>query len=146
MASARRGSYEDGGAVAEKGADMAARTPEECDALFARHVNDGELDAVVALYEPRASLVQQDRSTASGHGPIREVLSGLVAMHPTLRMNVTQVVRVGDDLAVLYNDWSMTGKGPDGGPAALSGKAIEIVRRQSNGTWLFAVDDPWARS
>lgn len=124
---------------------MAAHTPEECDALFARHVNAGELDAVVALYEPRASLVQQDRSAASGHGAIREALAGFVAMHPTLHMNVKQVVRAGDDLAVLYNDWSMTAKGPDGKPVALSGKATEIVRRQPNGTWLFAVDDPWAR-
>jgi ketosteroid isomerase-like protein len=75
-----------GGAVAEEGVDMAARTPEECDALFARHVNAGEVDAVVALYEPRATLVQQDRSTASGHGAIREALSGFATMHPTLRM------------------------------------------------------------
>jgi uncharacterized protein (TIGR02246 family) len=123
---------------------MPARTPEECDALFARYVNAGDVDAVVALYEPGASLVQQDRGTASGHGAIREALAGFAEMQPTLRMNVKQVVRAGEDLAVLYNDWTMSAKGPDG-PQELAGKAIEIVRRQPDGTWRFAVDDPWAR-
>ena len=66
-------------------------------------------------------------------------------MRPALRMNVKTVVRSGDDLAVLYNDWSMSARGPDGGPLELTGKALEIVRRQPDGSWLFVVDDPWAR-
>ena len=66
-------------------------------------------------------------------------------MKPKVTMNVTKVVRAGDDLAVLYNEWSLTANGPDGKPIAMSGKAMEIVRRQPDGTWLFAVDDPFAR-
>ncbi len=27
----------------------------------------------------------------------------------------------------------------------LAGKAIEVVRRQADGTWRFAIDDPYAR-
>jgi len=48
----------------------------------------------------------------------------------------------GEDLAVLYNDWSLRA---DGKPAELVGKAMEVVRRQPDGTWLFAVDAPFAR-
>ena len=33
------------------------RSAEECDALFERHMNTGDLDALVALYEPNATLV-----------------------------------------------------------------------------------------
>ena len=124
---------------------MPARTPEECDALFATSINSGNLEGLVALYEPQASLVQQDGTPARGTAAIREGLAGFVAMHPKITMNVTKVVRAGDDLAVLYNDWSLTAKGPDGNPMAMSGKAMEIVRRQRDGTWMFAVDDPFAR-
>jgi uncharacterized protein (TIGR02246 family) len=124
---------------------MPARTPEECDALFAVSVDKDDLEGLVALYEPKATLVQQDGTSASGTAAIREGLAGLVAMRPKITMNVTKVVRAGDDLAVLYNDWSMTAKGPDGNPIAMSGKAMEIVRRQSDGTWKFAVDAPFAR-
>jgi uncharacterized protein (TIGR02246 family) len=124
---------------------MPAHTAEGCDALFAQYLNAGDLDGLVALYEPCASLVQQSGTPASGTAAIRAGLAGFVAMQPRITMNVIRVVRSGDDLAVLYNDWSLSAKGPDGNPIALTGKAIEIVRRQKDGTWLFAVDDPFAR-
>jgi uncharacterized protein (TIGR02246 family) len=124
---------------------MPAKTPEECDALFAQHANAADLDRLVALYEPHACLVQQDGTMARGTAAIREGLGGLVAMKPKLTMKVTKVVRAGDDLAVLYNDWTMSAQGPDGNTITVSGRALEIVRRQGDGTWLFAVDDPFAR-
>ena len=60
-------------------------------------------------------------------------------------MNVGRIVKAGDDIAVLYNDWTLSATGPDGAPFADQGKATEIVRRQRNGTWRFVVDDPRAR-
>ena len=54
-------------------------------------------------------------------------------------------LRNGDNLAVLYNDWSMSVRTPDGQAHEMSGKAIEVVCRQGDGSWKFAVDDPFAR-
>jgi uncharacterized protein (TIGR02246 family) len=124
---------------------MAARTPEDCDRLFGEYVNGGDLESLIALYEPTASLVQQDGSVATGHSAIRKALSGFAAMQMKIRMNVVKAVKAGEDLAVLYNDWSMSAKGPDGQPVEMAGKATEVVRRQPDGTWRFAVDDPFAR-
>jgi ketosteroid isomerase-like protein len=39
----------------------------------------------------------------------------------------------------------MSAKGPDGVLIERSGRAIEIVRRQTDGTWRVAIDDPYAR-
>ena len=36
---------------------MPAQKPEECDNLFEKYVNEGNLDALVDLYEPNATLV-----------------------------------------------------------------------------------------
>jgi uncharacterized protein (TIGR02246 family) len=124
---------------------MPARSAEECDRLFAEHLNAGDLDGLIALYETTGSLVQQDGSVASGHVALREALGGFLAMQPKIRMNVVQVVKSGDELAVLYNDWSTAVVGPDGQAMQMAGKAIEVVRRQPDGTWLFAVDAPFAR-
>ena len=41
------------------------RTPEDCDRLFAEHVNAGDLDALLALYEPACCLVQADGTVAT---------------------------------------------------------------------------------
>ena len=124
---------------------MAARTPEECDRLFAQYVNVGNLEALVGLYEPRATFVPQEGVPVTGTTRIREALAGFAAMKPALTMNIKKVVVAGDDLAVLYNDWTMSATGPDGTAISGSGKATEIVRRQSDGTWRFVVDDPFGR-
>lgn len=125
---------------------MHPRTPEECDALFAQHVNAGDLDALVALYEPAATLVAAPGQTAVGHAAIRDALAGLIAAGVRITMHVIRVARAGDDLAVLYNDWSARGTGPDGAPVESTGKAFEVVRRQADGTWRFAIDDAYGRS
>jgi uncharacterized protein (TIGR02246 family) len=126
---------------------MTARTPEQCDELFGTYVNSRDLDSLVALYESQASLVNEDGTAARGIAAIRETLQGSFSAlsEGKLTMNVVRVIRCGDDLAVLYNDWSMVGKTADGAAFEMKHKAMEIVRRQSDGTWRFAVDDPYAR-
>ena len=124
---------------------MPARTPGDCDRLFEEHVNAGDVEAVVALYEEGASLAQHDGGVATGHAAIRGVIRRLVAMQAKLHNDVVRVVEGGEDLATLYNDWSISAKGRDGHPIERAGKAIEVVRRQADGTWRFAIDDPYAR-
>jgi uncharacterized protein (TIGR02246 family) len=124
-----------------------AQTPEQCDELFGRYVNSRDLDNLVALYEAQASLMNEDGTVSQGSVAIREAMQEIFAALPEgeITMNVVRVVRAGDDLAVLYNDWSLVGKTADGLPVAMKHKAMEIVRRQADGTWRFAVDDPYAR-
>lgn len=124
---------------------MPARTPADCDRLFEAHVNAGDVEAVVALYEEGGSLVQRDGAVATGHAAIRRVITRLVGIRTVLRNDVVRVIEAGEDLALLYNDWSMSAKGRDGNPIETAGKAVEVVRRQPDGTWRFAIDDPYAR-
>lgn len=123
---------------------MTAKTPEDCDRLFGEAVNRGDAAAVAALYES-GGVLTLDGSVFTGPDQIRAVLEGMVATKARLTMNVTKVLRGGDDVAVLYNDWRMTVTGPDGKAQESSGKAIEIVRRQADGSWKFVIDDPNAR-
>lgn len=123
---------------------MVARSPEDCDRLFGECVNAGDLEGLLTLYEPDAVLVSQDGSVASGRDAIRDVLAGLVEAGGRIHMEVVRVVRAGDDLALLYNDWSFRATG-ETGPVAMSGRALEFVRRQADGSWRFAIDDPYAR-
>ncbi len=126
---------------------MPARTPEQCDELFGAYVNARDLDNLVALYEAQATLVNEDETVATGSAAIRETIKGLFAAFPEgkINMNVVRVVRSGEDVAVLYNDWNMSGKTADGSPFTMQHKAMEVVRRQPDGTWRFVIDDPYAR-
>jgi uncharacterized protein (TIGR02246 family) len=122
-----------------------ARSPEECDDLLGEYLAAGDLDAIVDLYEPSACFITETREMHVGHDGIRAAFVDFAAARPRLRPNIVQVLRNGNDLVVLYNDWTLSVVGPDGQPIELSGKAIETVRRQPDGTWRFAIDDPFGR-
>lgn len=123
---------------------MEATKPEDVDRLFEERVNAGDLDGVLAFYEPGATLVMPE-GDITGAAAFRDSTRQMLAARLRLQTKVTKVVRVGEDLAVLYNDWTGSMTGPDSQPTALAGKAIEVVRRQADGTWRYIVDDPWAR-
>jgi len=129
----------------KEGNAMSARTPEECDTLFERHLNAGDLDALVGLYEPGATLVMAPGEASVGHAAIREALGGLIAQKARLTLTVAQVLRAGDDVAVLYGEWHGHYTDPDGALAEVAGQSVEVVRRQADGTWRFAIDDPFGR-
>jgi uncharacterized protein (TIGR02246 family) len=122
-----------------------ATSPEACDHLFGEHVNAGDLEALLALYEPGCSFVRRDGGVARGHAEIRAVLERLLTKHAKMSYDIVKVVQSGEDLALVYNDWHLSAKRPDGQPVEASGKAIEVVRRQPDGTWRFILDDPYAR-
>jgi len=122
-----------------------ARSPEECDHLLGEFLAAGDLGAIVDLYEVGASFVTQTREVRTGRDAIRAAFEPLAATKPRLRSNIVLTLRNGDNLAVLYNDWTMTMAGADGKPVEMTGKAIETVCRQGDGTWRFAIDDPFGR-
>jgi len=39
--------------------------------------------------------------------------------------------------------WSFQGTGPDGAPVTLTGQNADVLRRQSDGSWRFVIDNPW---
>ena len=120
---------------------MAARTPEDLDRLFAGAMNAGNLDALVALYEPQASLTPAPGKVAVGIDAIREALGGFLDGRPKMALSPRVVARSGD-LALLTSKWELAMTGPDGKPAQMRGQSVEVARRQPDGNWLFAIDLP----
>jgi len=119
---------------------MPARTPEEIDVLFQKFLNSGDVDGLVGLYEPNATLIGGPDQPANGTAAIREAIKAFVDMKPQIDLRVEQTVLAGGDLATLYSTWTMIA-----GSEKMTGKSVEVVRRQADGTWLFVFDDPWGR-
>ena len=121
---------------------MPARKPEECDTLLVEAVNRGDLEAAVALYEPNASFVLESGQVVTGKAAIREAMQGFLALKPKFTIEVKAVQSGDGGLALTRGKWSLSGTGPDGKPTAMSGNSTEVVRRQTDGTWLFVIDNP----
>jgi uncharacterized protein (TIGR02246 family) len=124
---------------------MIAITPEDCDVRFAECVKARDLDGLVALYEGDARYVRRDGTVVVGQAAIRAHLESLTSVGAEIEMNLVNVV-AHDGIALIYNDWTLKTAGEDGRARQSSGKAIEVVRRQPDGRWLFAIDDPFGRS
>jgi uncharacterized protein (TIGR02246 family) len=121
---------------------MPARTPEEIHQLWGAALNAGDLEALVALYEPEATVVAQPGEVVTGTEAIRQVLSGFVAMQPRIELRPRQVLVTGD-LALLISEWTMQGTGPDGSPVEMAATTSDVARRQADGSWRMAIDNPY---
>jgi ketosteroid isomerase-like protein len=111
-------------------------------AAFADAVNSGEIERLLALYEPDALLAPEPGRRARGHDEIREALLGLLALGGRMTSANAYCMQV-DDLALLQGDWRFSATGPDGSPVELAGRSAEVVRRQGDGSWRYVIDHPF---
>jgi ketosteroid isomerase-like protein len=122
---------------------MPATEPEQIHGLFEQAFNAGDLEALMALYEPGAALIPQPGMVAEGGPAIRDSLRWFIDRGGQITLDTKLVVRVGD-LAFLSNRWSLTGGTmPDGSPADLGATTAEVAHRQPDGTWLYVIDNAW---
>ena len=105
-------------------------------------INAGDLTTAVELYEPEAILVIRPGQVARGWSHLREALAGFVALQATLTSEAQHVLEAGD-LALYLGRWTLQSVDPGGEPVMLSGESTDILRRQRDGRWLIAVDNPW---
>jgi uncharacterized protein (TIGR02246 family) len=121
---------------------MSVNDPLELDRRFEERLNAGDIDALVALYEPTASLMPMPGNVVSGTTAIRAALAGFIAAKPKISTDARLVSQAGD-IAMLANHWTLELTGPDGKRTTMRGDAIEIARRQPDGSWLLAIDFPY---
>ena len=121
---------------------MPANSPQEGAKFIAQGLSNGDLDGIMALYEPSACLVPQPGQVLQGTAAIREGIAGFLGMKPTMNVESETVVQA-DDVAIVYTKWSLSGTGVDGGAVNMSGQATDVMRRQPDGMWLCVIDNPF---
>jgi len=120
---------------------MGARDPAQNHRIFREAVNAGDVDALVAMYEPEAVYVAGPGQQLVGRKAIRSALAGWLATKPSLRLELAGLAVAGD-VALERTVWTVVMPGADGRPAESTGSSSVVLRRQGDGTWLMAVDDP----
>jgi uncharacterized protein (TIGR02246 family) len=101
-------------------------------------INDQDLDGLVALYAPDATMIGLDGTTVTGTEAIREQYAAVLEMKGRITVRSRFATAAGD-LAVLSNEWTLTV-----GDETMSAITAEVARREPDGSWLYVIDAPYA--
>jgi ketosteroid isomerase-like protein len=117
-----------GNAASDEAEQQPAREPEDLGRFFVERANAGDLEGLVALYEPNAVQAVPGGTPAAGTEAIRRVLGQFLAGNPKLSGVSQPALRLGD--------LALTSTRFDGGATA------EVARRRPDGTWRWIIDQP----
>jgi len=108
-----------------------AQRPEDLTRLFVERANAGDADGLAALYEPDAVMAYPPGGQTVGRDAIRELWRGVLSPRPHFEPEEPLPTLVFGDVALT------TTVARDG-----TGARAQVVRRQPDGTWLRAIDQP----
>jgi ketosteroid isomerase-like protein len=121
---------------------MSRETPQQVLQSIVEGINAGNIDGLMSLYESEAAFAAQPGDLVRGLAGVRQSLTAFINMKGTLDLKVTRVLEAGG-LALVVGVWSFAGSGADGAPVTLTGRNADVLRRQTDGSWRFVIDNPW---
>ena len=112
-----------------------AQRPEDVSRILVSLLCEGDIDGLEELYEPGAVFADYE-GLAVGWPAIRRAHRGFLESGSRLTLGDPLVIESGD-LALVQWTWAVTQA--DG--SQLSGASAEVLRRQSDGSWRFVIDN-----
>lgn len=129
-------------AVATAHAQQAPRTAVDVAHAFERHFNAQDLNGLASLYGEGSIFVPSPGVALTDIAQIRDALTQFMASKMPIDLTIRHVYE-SNGTALIVFDWVMAGIDSDGKPVRMTGTGADVVRRQADGTWIYAVDNPF---
>ncbi|HUR94268.1 MAG TPA: DUF4440 domain-containing protein [Gemmatimonadales bacterium] len=112
------------------------------DSAFASAAGSGDAAAVAAIYAPDAQLMPPNAPTIEGRDAVQKFWGGLLGAYQVKFQLGADEIEGRGDLAYARGHFVLDGtpKGKGIPPLHEEGKYLEILRRQPDGHWRYAVD------
>jgi len=112
------------------------------DSSFAGAMEVGNPAAVAALYLPDAHLLPPNAAPVEGRDAIQQFVAGMLNAYQMTVLIGTDEIEGRGDLAYARGHYVLDGRPKTTGTPPLhdEGKFVEVLRRQPNGRWRYAVD------
>lgn len=115
-------------------------TPGDMIKHVARALEDHDCEELLSYYEQDAILVRGDGSEARGVDAIRADYETYI--HKVMSMTSEAVwVHIVGEIATVRGKYTITFKRSNGETKTVSGSPIEVLRRQSDGSWRYVMDN-----
>jgi ketosteroid isomerase-like protein len=96
---------------------------------------EGDIESLLRIYDPEAVILTQSGELKKGQG-LREQLARSAGAKTQFDFKIKQMIQSGD-IALMHADWKISS------PQQRSVYAIEVARRQPDGTWRWLIGDPF---
>ena len=115
---------------------MSAKSPEEICILFKKFMSTGDVNSLLNdVYDPEVAFLTESREVMKGTEGLRKVLAPLAATKPGFNYKILQIIQSGE-IALMHTEWMVAGR-------EAKQHAIEVARRQADGTWKWLIGDPF---
>jgi ketosteroid isomerase-like protein len=112
------------------------------DSAFAASANAGKVDGVLAVYTANAALLPPNSPPQKGHSAIRSFWGSFLDAYTVQFELESDTIEGRGDLAYNMGHYRFTAvpKAKANPGVADEGKFLEVLKRQPDGTWKYAVD------
>lgn len=117
---------------------MPVPSPADFVAQFEKGFADGDLEALVSLYDDDVVVVPEPGARLNGKDQLRAGLGAFLGMTPYTMTWTTSSVE-GPASALVYGDWVFDGTSPEG-PVKIEARATIALEKRADG-WVATVDD-----
>ena len=130
-----------------------ARDPQDLERLLVARQRAGDVEGMMALYEPHAVVDCGEGRLLQGKEAIRAYFAGVVATGRKFAFGEQRPSLISGDLALTSTrlpDGTVIAESlprttirepaPDPDPGACPGPRSGVARRQADGTWLWVID------
>jgi ketosteroid isomerase-like protein len=117
---------------------MAAKTPEQWWEIWAESFERGDVETILSLYDPEATIVANPGNPIRGMDELRQTLQAYVDMHGTLKAEQGAIVH-GPGVATSYIPWVFDAD-LEGEPFHLDAVATVMLANRPDG-WVALIDD-----
>ena len=107
---------------------MPATSPEQICHLFRQYMAAGDLEALLSIYDPEAVFLNRSGEVKQGRQGLREELAPFASANAVFDFSIKEIIQSGD-IALMHTEWTVSA------PQTISVYAIEVARRQLDGTW-----------
>lgn len=97
--------------------------------------NTGELSTVMSMYDSSGIIVADPSNPVSGKEKFEAAVKGILSIKGKMEIETVYCLESGD-VAVGRSEWSIR----DGNETKVAAKGIELLKRQSDGTWKVLID------
>jgi len=117
--------------------------PAEAVKYFRNCIYCGDLKGALSCFDSEAVYIERNGQEIRGLDNIEKALEILCSWKPEIK-GIQQKVTIAGELAIWRDKYAVKAKMPNGDPMEMEGATACIMKRSSEGIWLWLIDNPFA--